>query len=287
MSNEELVVRIQAGEQELMGELWKQVAGLVKWKANRIMSALDLRGNPCGVEYDDLCQCGYLALVTAVETYTLENGSFSNWFMFYLKTSFAEATGYRTQAGKNEPLNNAFSLNKTIDGEADGASFGDFVADPSGTATLEAIEEREYRKQLHEALETALEALPERSADVLRLRHYQRLTLADIGEIHRTTPENIRQIENKALRQLRKPSIACHLRPFYEFDFYNGTGLSAFRSRGISIQELYLMIMEGREKRKARMQREELERKLEKLASARIERENKQRTISMVRKEED
>lgn len=30
MSNEELVVKIQAGAVELMGQLWEQVAGLIK-----------------------------------------------------------------------------------------------------------------------------------------------------------------------------------------------------------------------------------------------------------------
>lgn len=51
MSSEELVAVIQAGATERMGELWEQVAGLVKWKANQVMTALDGR---CGVEFDDL-----------------------------------------------------------------------------------------------------------------------------------------------------------------------------------------------------------------------------------------
>lgn len=54
MSNEELAVEIQNGAPERMGELWEQVAGLVKWKAKRIMTALELRGSMCGVDFDDL-----------------------------------------------------------------------------------------------------------------------------------------------------------------------------------------------------------------------------------------
>ena len=102
-------------------------------------------------------------------------------------------------------------------------------------------------------------ALPEQSAEVLRLRHYQGLTLADVGEIHGTTAERIRQMENKAIRQLRKPSIACHLRPFYDFDFYCGTGLGAFQHTGMSIHERYLVLEEDRKERAEQRRKEQEE----------------------------
>ena len=255
MSNEELVAAIKRGE-DRMGELWKQIEMLVKWKANRVMGALEARGG-CGVVFEDLHQSGYLALVEAVETYDPAAGAFSTWFMYYLRNAFAEATGYRTKRGQNEPLNNSFSLDKTVDDESDGTPFGEFVPDPKATATMLSIEEKLWREQLHEALEEALAALPEQSAEVLRLRHYRGLTLADVGEIHGTTAERIRQMENKAIRQLRKPSIACHLRPFYDFDFYCGTGLGAFQHTGMSIQERYLVIEEEAQERENRRRQEQ------------------------------
>lgn len=264
MSNEELVAAIQAGAEEHMGELWKQVKGLVAWKARHIMTALDLRGSPCGVELEDLMQSGYIAMVEAVHYYNPESGAaFSTCLINRLKTVFAEATGYRTKRGQNEPLNNSFSLDKTVDDESDGTPFGEFVPDPKAAATMLSIEEKLWREQLHEALEAALAALPEQSAEVLRLRHYQGLTLADVGQIRGTTPERIRQMESKAIRQLRKPSIACHLRPFYDFDFYCGTGLGAFQHTGMSIQERYLVLEEDRKERaeQRRKGREEKQRK--------------------------
>lgn len=256
MSNEELVAVIQSGATERVRELWEQVERLVKWKANQIMTALDLRGSPCGVEFDDLVQSGYLAMVAAVDSYRPDKGAFTTWLIYHLKTAFAEATGYRTKSGQNEPLNNSFSLDKTIDDEADGATFGEFIPDPKATAIILSIEERLWREQLHEALEAALAELPEQSADVLRLRHYQGLSLADVGEIRGTTAERIRQMENKAIRQLRKPSIACHLRPFYDFDFYCGSGLGSFQRTGMSIQERYLVLEENARERETRRHRE-------------------------------
>lgn len=264
MSNEELVAAIQAGE-DRMGELWEQVAGLVKWKANQVMTALDLRGNPCGVEFDDLYQSGYPAFVAAVDSYNPESGAFSTWFIYHLKRAFAEATGYRTKSGKNEPLNNSVSLDTPLNDDSDSDTMMEVVADPNGQKPTQDAEEAIFHQQLHDAMETALAALPEQSAEVLRLRHYQGLTLADIGERKRTTAERVRQMENKAIRQLRKPSIACHLRPFYDFDFYCGTGLGAFQHSGISIQERYLIIEEEQqEKAEARRREKEQQRQARK-----------------------
>lgn len=146
--------------------------------------------------------------------------------------------------------------------DSDGTPFGYFVPDPKAASTMQGIEDKLWREQLHEALEAALATIPEQSAEVLRLRHYQGLTLADVGEIHGKSPERIRQMENKALRQLRKPSIACRLRPFYNFDFYCGTGLGAFQHTGMSIQERYLVIEEDRKERaeQRRKEREEKQR---------------------------
>lgn len=279
MSNEELVAEIQAGATERMGELWDNVEQLVKWKASRIMTALELRGCSCGVEFEDLYQSGYLAMVAAAGSYKLEIGAFSTWFMYHLKTAFAEATGYRTKAGQNEPLNMAFSLDKPLTDEANSDTFGDLIPDANGPAALEAVEEREFQRQLHEALEAALAELPQQSAEVLRLRHYQGLTLTDIGNIRGTTAEQIRQMENKALRWLREPGISRRLRPFYDFDFYCGTGLSAFRYSGMSIQERYLIKDEKRREAKRKEQaRKEVEQ---------IRQEAEERVNRMTREEKD
>ena len=274
MSNEDLVAVIQAGAPERMGELWEQVKGLVAWKARHIMTALDLRGSSCGVEFEDLYYSGYPALVAAVDGYEPESGAFSTWFMYHLKTAFAEATGYRTKSGRNEPLNNSISLDTPLNDDSDSDTMMEVVADPNGQRPTQSVEEAIFHQQLHEALEASLSAIPEQSAEILRLRYYRGLTLAAVGEIRGTSLERIRQMENKALRQIRKPSIACHLRPFYDFDFYCGTGLGAFQHTGMSIQERYLMIDEERRERAdqrfrdqvAKHQQEQLQREYEEIA---------------------
>lgn len=265
MSNEELVAGIQRGE-DLMGELWAQIEKLVMWKAHRVMTALDGRG---GVEFDDLYQSGYFALVAAVDGYKPECGAFSTWFMYHLKTAFAEATGYRTQRGRNDPLNNSISLDTPLSDDMDSDDLMAITPDPSGMNGLDVAEEVIYRQQLHDALEKALDAIPEQYSEVLRQRHYEGLSLAQIGEIWGTTPERVRQMEYKAIRYIHRPSIACHLRPFQDYDFYCGTGLSTFQHTGMSIQERYLVLEEER-KEKAEQQRQERERRRQEKQNQRI-----------------
>ena len=241
MSNEELAMAIQAGAIERMGELWGQIEKLVKWKANRVMTVLTGRG---GVEFDDLYQSGYPALVAAVDSYSLEKGPFSSWFMLYLKTAFAEVTGYRTQRGRNELLNTAVSLDMPLsDG---GALFGDLIPDKQAAATLAAVEERAFQEQLKAAMEDVLSDVPEQHRDVLRLRYWDNMTLEAAGELQGISRDQVRQLENKAIRILRRPENTRRLRPFYDFDYYSGAGLGAFRSSGMSVQERYLVFEEKR-----------------------------------------
>ena len=251
MSNEELVAATQAGE-DRMGELWEQVERLVKWKAHRIMAVLDGRG---GVEFDDL----YQAMVAAVGSYKPECGAFSTWFMFHLKTAFAEGTGYRAKRGRNEPLNHSLSLDTPLSDDADSDDLMAVIADPAGMNNLQDVEEAIYHRQLREALEVALDAIPDQYSEVLRQRHYEGLTLAEIGELRGVGVERVRQMENKAIRYIRRPSIACHLRPFYDFDFYCGTGLGAFQRTGMSIQVKYLIIEEERREREAQERKRQVE----------------------------
>ncbi len=252
MSNEELVTSIQAGATERMGELWEQVEKLVMWKAHRIMAVLDGRG---GVEFDDLYQSGYPAMVAAVDSYRPEHGLFSTWFMLHLKTAFAEATGYRSAKQQRDPLHRAHSLDTPLTDETDSDDLMAIIADPAGMSGLQAAEDKVFRQQLHDALEAALSRIPENSRDVLRLRFWEDKTFEDIGELYGVSKERVRQMENTALRQLRQPRNACHLRPYYDFDFYCHTSLSAFNQSGMSVQERYLIIEEERKAREAEEQK--------------------------------
>ena len=175
-------------------------------------------GNPTATDTpSSVEQSGYIALVESVHYYTPGNGvAFSTCLINRLKTVFAEATGYRTKSGRNEPLNNCFSLDKTVDGESDGTTFGELAPDPAATAQFQSVEEKLWHKQMQKAMEAALLALPDNQRQVLQMLYWQEKTLQEAAEVYGVSYERIRQIEAKALRKLRHPSRSKKLKDFLE-----------------------------------------------------------------------
>jgi RNA polymerase primary sigma factor len=73
---------------------------------------------------------------------------------------------------------------------------------------------------LREHLLEVLRTLTDREAAVLKLRYGledgRPRTLEEVGKVFDITRERIRQIEAKALRKLRHPSRASHLKGFLD-----------------------------------------------------------------------
>lgn len=150
MTNEDLAVRIQAGERERLPELWDRVERFAAQQARRTARA----AGP-GTDWEDLYQCGYLALAEAVEDYNRDRGAFLTWFGFFLQTAFAEETGYRTQRQRRDPLRGAISLDDPVPG-TDDLLLSDTVADPEDR--IADTEDTIWRDELHTAMLEALGA---------------------------------------------------------------------------------------------------------------------------------
>ncbi len=112
---------------------------------------------------------------------------------------------------------NTVSLESPVgdDGEEDSV-LGDFVADTRMTTPYESAS----RQMLSESIEEILEGLSDREAKVLRMRfglsRSHMMTLEEVGKEFGVTRERIRQIESKALRNLRNPSRRKKLQDFLE-----------------------------------------------------------------------
>ena len=107
------------------------------------------------------------------------------------------------------------SLQTPIGDDGD-THFGDFIEDKRAVSPANAT----AYAMLKEQMDTVLETLTEREAQVLRLRFgigdgYPR-TLEEVGSIFNVTRERVRQIEAKALRKLRHPTRSRRLRAFLE-----------------------------------------------------------------------
>ena len=127
-----------------------------------------------------------------------------------------------------------------LDGGEDG-TVGDMVA--SGEDMEGDALERMERKELSRELWSCVDSLPGRQPEVLRMRYQKGMTLGDIGQEYGTTPEAVRQIHAKALRELRKPRNSKRLKPFLpETDrIYSaalmGNGVSRFNTTWTSSTE--------------------------------------------------
>lgn len=234
MTNEELTVRIQAGEQELMPELWMQVERFAAKLSNRWSRALD------GVEFDDLYQSGYLALVAAVNSYDSTRGmQFIGWYALHLKTAFLEASGRRSVRQQKDPIHQATSLDLPLGDDEDGGTLGDLVSDPDSIQGFEEAEQGLWRAQLRAALDRALEAIPEAERNTLRRRYFQKQTLEGIASVEGVNKEAIRQRAHKGLRALRRPRISRELQGFIEEQtpYYCHVGVKRFNTAGTSAVE--------------------------------------------------
>jgi RNA polymerase primary sigma factor len=106
-----------------------------------------------------------------------------------------------------------FSLETPI-GEEENSHLGDFIEDkviPSPPDTVIQI-------NLREKIEEALENHTHREANILKMRFGlgdgNEHTLEEVGQQFKVTRERIRQIEEKALRKLRRPSCSRKLKSF-------------------------------------------------------------------------
>ncbi len=99
----------------------------------------------------------------------------------------------------------------------DGDSYlGDFIADETQLSPYDATANR----MLKEDIERVLQTLTDREARVVRMRFglnsSRPMTLEEVGKKFGVTRERIRQIEAKALRKLRHPSMRKRLQDFLE-----------------------------------------------------------------------
>ena len=244
MTNEELVALIQAGERDKLPELWEQVERFVASRANRLLHAMGDRAAAHGLEYGDLYNSGYFALVDAADSYDPEVGAlFITWFALRLKSAFAEAGGWRTS--KRDPLNSAKSMDARLkEDDEDSGAFGDFIPDPRAAQALQDVEERQYQEQLHAALERALGTLEDDEEAVIRAQYYQGRTLEEIGP-------QARSMAASALRKLRRPQARKELEQFIEqrTPYYLRVGVQTFQNTGESaVERIFFKREQMREK---------------------------------------
>ena len=256
MTNEQLVIRIKAGEDVAgnMEQLYSQVRRFIHTVAWKYRDSGEL---------EDLEQEGYLALYPAIDGYDPAQGvRFLTYAEYHIRqrmrrylqmngsclrlpvhcldkvqkykrfcSSFQQEYG-REPSGREAAafmgltreqvedirenacmarLGSLDSPVKGIDG-GDDTTIGDMVA--SAEDMEGDVVERMQQEQLKAELWDCVDSLPGQQPAVIRMRFQENMTMEAIGQEYGTSGEAVRQMQAKALRELRKPRYAKRLRPF-------------------------------------------------------------------------
>lgn len=203
MTNEELVMVIKGGNDELAPSLWERVERFAYAKATEYYYSHTELCARAGVTLEDLKQETYFAFMAAVNYYDPDKGFLFLTFMTYpLQTAFNSACGLRTQKGKQEPLNNAKSMSTPV-GEED-SILEDMLEDKTAGEGFQCIEDLDYTKRLRSDLEECIDTLNPEQAYTIRERYFDGRNFRQIAEKHGITEGLCRGREAEALRHLRR-----------------------------------------------------------------------------------
>ena len=129
MSNEQLVLAIQQGDQEAIEQLWLQIEKFIAARADDYLQH-------CPDEHkslkEDIVQQAYFSMLDAVRRYDSEKGSFLTYFSKCLKKPFREAVlSGRGSRQEKDPLNSCDSLDRVLFESDDGSvlTLADVVVD--------------------------------------------------------------------------------------------------------------------------------------------------------------
>lgn len=212
---EELAEAAQRGSMEVMPLLWEKTERLIKML---ILKAINKRILPNYIDESDVLQCGYFALLAAVRAFKSNGLKFTSYLSYSVQNAVNECINGRSKRpGKIKEV----SYNQTVKDHS-----GDDVE------LLELIEDKGAEYEVYEPLELtetqrivieAVDALPQRQRDVIRLHYFQNMSLKDIAAVQDCCVSNIQQIERQAFRELRKNK---KLRALYDhigtMDFIRG-----------------------------------------------------------------
>lgn len=272
ITNEELVIRIKAGERHLIEKLWEQTQAFIAQQASRRLYMLNGAG---GLELSDLVQCGYFALLNAVNAFEPERGyKFLTYLNYSLKTEFAEALGYRSRR-PNGPIRFAISLDAPLDeNDLDSGTLLDLQQE-----TTDYIGDKEHQiwlAQLQRAISRAMKILPEQNRKVLTCRYWKNLSKKGAAQITGLSLTQVRNLEYTGLLLLRRdPRTRRELIQFVEREvdkytpFYRKTSLREFCTTHTSVVEQ--LTIDREDMRRAAFEKQIYDKSTEKFSAERDE----------------
>ena len=208
MTNEDLAIAAQGGDQEALHKLWENVRCLCFMIVHREWERLGSdRCAAAGITLDDLKQEVYFAFLQAVKAFDFKAGfRFTSYLKFSVKNVFVRACG--SARCKRNPLNNSISLDVFAGNAPDGeenAPLSAIIPDLEAEERFLQIDTKIYKEIAREQLEAAMWSYctpPQR--EILRLRYFEGKTVTECMEELQLSKSAVCCRETSALQALRR-----------------------------------------------------------------------------------
>lgn len=209
MENEKMAALIQSDRAEfaeLVPILWKKTQKVLFKMAREFYNKHRTSCTQRGVELCDIEGSCYSVFTAALDAYKLDKPTlFTSYFNYQFQNMTAELLNIRTERGRQEPLNRADSLDRQIEqGDGSTTTLLDLVADKETCSFEMDVLEAMDRDQEAKAVREAVAALSETERLVIEWYYFENRELKEIGAELNVSVERVRQIRNKAIRELRK-----------------------------------------------------------------------------------
>lgn len=224
MSNEELVVLIQAGDKELIPELWEQVKRFCFKIAGRYQQQI---AENAAVSMEDLRQECYFAMMDAVQAFKPEAGSFCNLLQLYVRNQCRGALGLRGRVKYEHYAR--YSLDAPLPNNPD-LTLGDKLEDDTLPGMTDDLELEELQRDVREAVDR----LPPGWAAIVRHFYYEDLTLQSIADIRGLSRQWTYKMKASAIKALRKDPA---LKDYEDMNYHRHKGVRGYLSSGSSVVE--------------------------------------------------
>lgn len=209
MTNEQLSVLIQQGNNELLPLLWENTSSLIYKKCGQYWWAYSDRFKRHGYDLSDLKQEGFTILLQALKYY---NSDKSYKFNTYL--NYAAKNVLSRIISNNDALSqvNTLSMEQPIDENKDGDLFlSDIISDSGIEGEFDEVERRILYLPLHQIIDS----LPEAERKAITAYYLENKTYQEIAQESGKTIEEIKSTVQKGLRILRKGEILRQLKENY------------------------------------------------------------------------
>ena len=192
MTNEELAVRIQAGEKKYVPVLWEQIRRLIVMMAGKYAR---MEFIPRFVDIEDFTQCGYFAMLKAIKWFQKDGDyRFTTYLNYAMKSTVRDMLGLQNGYGTRSPL--AVSLNEPINHETD-MELIDLIPDE----TIKISEDLE-RKEIARALREEIALLPSQQAYIVLQHWYHNQTYTTIAATLGVSGVEAKRLARHALHKL-------------------------------------------------------------------------------------